>query len=104
VTLEAMASGVVVIAYDYGAAGMHISNGETGILLPYGESQAFVDAAANLAQAPQALPKMRWQAHAYVRSVDWPHVVEKVEMLLTEAMVQSHTSPGALIPGRGMAI
>ena len=104
VTLEAMASGLVVVAYDYAAARMHITNGETGVLVPCGASQAFVDAAANLAQAPQSLPKMRWQARAYARSIDWPHVVEKFETLLTGALVRSHTAPSALMTRRGVAI
>lgn len=93
VTLEAMASGLVVVAYDYAAARMHITNGETGVLIPCGKSQAFVDAAANLAHAPQSLPHIRWQARAYARSIDWPHVVEKFETLLTGAPGRSHTAP-----------
>jgi glycosyltransferase involved in cell wall biosynthesis len=34
VTLEAMASGLVVVAYNYAAAHMHITHGETGVLVP----------------------------------------------------------------------
>jgi glycosyltransferase involved in cell wall biosynthesis len=104
VTLEAMASGLVVVAYDYAAAGMHIANGETGVLVPYGESQAFADAAADLARAPQSLHKMRRQARAYARSIDWPHVVEKFETLLTEVPGRRHTAPGALSIRRGVAM
>ena len=89
VTLEAMASGLVVVAYDYTAAHMHITDSETGVLVPYGESQAFLDAADQPGRAPQSLHKMRWQARAYARSIDWPHVVEKFEMLLTGALGQS---------------
>ena len=43
VTLEAMASGLVVVAYDYAAAKLHIRHRETGVLVPYGNSKAFVD-------------------------------------------------------------
>jgi glycosyltransferase involved in cell wall biosynthesis len=78
VTLEAMASGLVVVAYDYAAAGMHITNGETGVLVPYGDAKAFVDAATNLARAPQWLHTMRRLARAHSRSIDWSHVVEKL--------------------------
>jgi glycosyltransferase involved in cell wall biosynthesis len=104
VTLEAMASGLVVIAYDYAAAGMHISSGETGVLVPSGAPKAFVDAAAKLAQAPQSLRKIRQQARAYARSVDWPHVVEKFETLLTEPLGRSRTAPSAVMTGRGVTI
>lgn len=86
VTLEAMASGLVVVAYDYAAAHMHITHGETGVLVPCGKSQAFVDAAVNLIQAPQSMHRMRRQARAYARSISWPQVVAKFERLLTEPL------------------
>ena len=41
VTLEAMASGLGVVAYDYAAAKSHIAHGETGLLVPYGDSRSF---------------------------------------------------------------
>jgi glycosyltransferase involved in cell wall biosynthesis len=93
VTLEAMASGLVVLAYDYAAAHMHVTHGETGVLVPYGEPQAFIDAAVQLARAPQSLDMIRQQARAYVASVDWQCVVERFVALLTGALVESHTAP-----------
>ena len=61
VTLEAMASGLAVVAYDYAAARMHIAHGETGVLVPLGDARAFVTAAAALARvaggpAPNTAP------------------------------------------------
>jgi glycosyltransferase involved in cell wall biosynthesis len=85
VTLEAMASGLVVIAYDYAAAKMHIRHGETGVLVPYGDSTAFVDSATRLVRDPSSLDKIRRQAREYVTSIEWRHVVEQFEMLLTGA-------------------
>ena len=49
VTLEAMASGVPTVAFDYGAAREHLRDGEHGRLIPFGASRAFSDAAAALA-------------------------------------------------------
>ncbi|MGH7963638.1 MAG: glycosyltransferase family 4 protein [Candidatus Binatia bacterium] len=83
VTLEAMASGLAVIAYDYAAAKMHITHGETGILVPYGDTQAFVDSAAQLVRGPQALHMMRRQAREYVAACDWQRIVERFATLLT---------------------
>ena len=104
VILEAMASGLAAVAYDYAAARMHMTNGETGVLAPCGASQAFVHAAANLAQAPQSLPHIRWQARAYARSIAWPHVVEKFETLLTGALVRGHATPSVLRAHRGVSV
>jgi glycosyltransferase involved in cell wall biosynthesis len=90
VTLEAMASGLGVVAYNYAAAHMHITHGETGVLVPYGASQAFVDAAARLARAPQSLQQLRRQARAYVATIDWQGVVEQFTTLLTGALGPHH--------------
>jgi len=49
VTLEAMASGVPTIAFDYGAARAHLRDGENGRLATSGDDAGFVDAAVALA-------------------------------------------------------
>jgi glycosyltransferase involved in cell wall biosynthesis len=93
VTLEAMASGLVVIAYDYAAAKMHIRHDQTGVLVPYGDSKAFIDSAAGLARDPLSLSKIRRQAREYVTSIEWRYVVERFEVLLTSARNQNDESP-----------
>ena len=97
VTLEAMASGLVMVAYNYAAAHMHVTHGETGLLVPYGEPQAFIDTAVTLACEPQSLDQMRQQARAYVTSVDWQCVVERFVTLLTGALGESHTAPVSVL-------
>jgi glycosyltransferase involved in cell wall biosynthesis len=99
-----MASGLAVVAYNYAAAHMHISHGETGVLVPDGDSKAFVDAATNLIRTPQALHKMRWQAHAYAGTIDWQRVVERFATLLTSALVLDPAAPQSSITYRGVAI
>ena len=85
VTLEAMASGLAVIAYDYAAARVHIRNGETGLLVPYGDREGFVGSAAKLAREPQSLRTIGRRAREHVKACDWPRVVEKFEKLLVAA-------------------
>ena len=82
VTLEALASGLAVVAYDYAAARLHIKNGVNGILVPYGEALAFVDAAAKLARAPQALADMRQQARQHAAYLDWQGVIKRFAAFL----------------------
>ncbi len=48
VTLEAMASGVAVVAYDYGAAREHLSDGVNGACLRCGDEAAFISSALDL--------------------------------------------------------
>ena len=83
VTLEAMASGLAVVAYDYAAARRHITDGETGVLAPYARAAAFIEAAERLARSPRALAAIRAQARAAVLAFDWSQVVERFEELLT---------------------
>ncbi|MBL8300216.1 MAG: glycosyltransferase family 1 protein [Rhodanobacteraceae bacterium] len=61
VTLEAMASGVATVAFDYGAAREHIIDGISGRRIACGDADAFVAAAVALA-SDAAL--RRAQAHA----------------------------------------
>ena len=82
VTLEALASGLAVVAYDYAAAHMHMSHGETGMVIPYGQPHAFVQAAVTLADSPALLARVRRQAPASVAHVAWPRVVERFEAIL----------------------
>jgi len=49
VTLEAMASGVPTVAYDYGAAHEHLRDGEHGAALRSGDEAGFIAAAARIA-------------------------------------------------------
>jgi hypothetical protein len=82
VTLEAMASGLAVVAYDYAAARVHVENGVTGALARPGDARGFVDAAVALVRSPAALSAMRRRARAAMEAVEWSCVVERFEQLL----------------------
>ncbi len=82
VTLEAMASGLVVVAFDYGAAGAYIAHGKSGVLVSRGAHATFVAAAAALAGAPSAMARMRRHARAASAHVAWASVVDRFDALL----------------------
>jgi glycosyltransferase involved in cell wall biosynthesis len=86
VTLEAMASGLVVLAFDYAAAHAHIKDSETGVLAPYGDREAFIRAAAKLALESESLAMMRQQARRHAASLDWQRVVDRFAAILTSAL------------------
>lgn len=73
VTLEALASGLPVIAFDYGAAREHI-DGACGRRIPFGDADGFVRAARELAGAGNLAGTMRQAARAAVAGLD-PHTV-----------------------------
>ncbi|MFW2372459.1 MAG: glycosyltransferase family 4 protein [Gammaproteobacteria bacterium] len=82
VILEAMASGLGVVAYDYAAAHMHIQNRHNGITVSPGDVQAFHTAALNLLQDANLNYRIRQQARQTALSVDWAHVIDNFENLV----------------------
>jgi glycosyltransferase involved in cell wall biosynthesis len=86
VTLEAMASGLAVVAFNYAAAQAHIVNGKNGVLVPKGNSRAFVEAVAGLADQTQRLAEIGRLARASAVALDWQRVVEKFAALLIGAL------------------
>lgn len=85
VILEAMASGLAVVAFNYAAAGMHIAAGETGMIVPLGDRQAFIDAAISLIKDPDHLNLLRHNARTYAEQVDWDDTVNLFEEKLFNA-------------------
>jgi glycosyltransferase involved in cell wall biosynthesis len=98
VTLEAMASGLVVVAYDYAAAHLHIRAGETGVLAPHGDAKAFLESATEVARESQAaLAALRRRARAQAASMDWRLVVERFAVLLSGATDESEPASAASV-------
>ena len=86
VTLQDMASGLAVVAYDYAAARIHIAHGESGVLVPRGDAGAFIEGAAALARSPQCWSATGRRARQHATSVGWQAVVEPFEALLARAV------------------
>ncbi len=104
VTLEAMASGLAVIAYDYAAARMHIVHSDTGVLALYGDRQEFIASTTELLRTPRLLQRIRQHARRYAASVSWDQVIERFETLLLNAQVQYQAvTPAAVRLPRMMA-
>ncbi len=70
VTLEAMASGLPVLAFDYGAAREHLRDGVHGRTVPRGDAAAFIQAAEALADDVSRWPAMGRAARAAVLPLD----------------------------------
>ncbi|MBI5136667.1 MAG: glycosyltransferase family 1 protein [Nitrospirae bacterium] len=83
VTLEGMASGLAVLAYDYAAAREHIDSGRNGVTVPVGDRDRFVAAALALARDRSGLERLRENARRTALGVAWQAVVARFEELLT---------------------
>lgn len=85
VVLEALASGLAVVAFDQAAAGQHIRHGHNGALASPGDNQGFFDAASWLLEDPERLRRVRLNARHHASHQAWDAVVERFESYLQEA-------------------
>jgi glycosyltransferase involved in cell wall biosynthesis len=92
VTLEAMASGLAVVAFDHAAAGEVIAHQHSGLLAPLGDEASFIQAAVRLASNPGAEQPLQQAARAAVLARDWHGIVEQVEHIWT-GLVHAHAAP-----------
>lgn len=86
VTLEAMASGLAVVAYDYAAARQYLTHGVSGLLAPYGDPDAFAGLAVTAMQDPARTARLRVHARDAARRVDWDSVFADVESVLLDVI------------------
>lgn len=82
VTLEAMASGLPVLAFDYGAAREHLRDGVHGRLVPRGDAAAFIGAAEALAEDRARWPALGRAARAAMLPLEPAEVTRKLVGLL----------------------
>jgi glycosyltransferase involved in cell wall biosynthesis len=86
VTLEAMASGLPVVAFDYAAAAQHIQHGTSGLLSTYGRSRDFTAMACELSsrhdKTPEIFRAMGGNARSTAEFLDWKCVIQEQEALL----------------------
>jgi glycosyltransferase involved in cell wall biosynthesis len=85
VTLEAMASGLGVVAYDYAAARQHLEHGRSALLAPFDDRAAFIAHAERLAREPQLARELGRAARSVSEGVTWAHIVRDFEAVLLEA-------------------
>jgi len=93
VTLEAMASGLAVVAFDYGAAGRHIRHAGNGLLAPREAPETFLRLAAELVPELVRARALGEQAALTAGELDWESVVREVEAVLRTAAVSAAEAP-----------
>ena len=79
VVTEALASGLVTVAYDYAATREHVREGRNGFTAAFGDAKAFHAATAKaLAERPR-WPEIRTAARATAAGLNWSVVVARFE-------------------------
>jgi glycosyltransferase involved in cell wall biosynthesis len=87
VTLEAMASGLAVVAYRYAAARQHIEDGRSGLLAEPGDRAGFMAHAVSLARDPQRARELGRAARAAAEPVSWERMTADFESVLRETVL-----------------
>lgn len=97
VTLEALASGLAVAAFDSGAAGQYVRDGESGCLVPPCEglqaADAFLHAATRALEAWAPDSALRQQARQAALQADWGRVLRRFEQQLHLLAATGRTLP-----------
>jgi glycosyltransferase involved in cell wall biosynthesis len=84
VTLEAMASGLGIVAYDYAAAREVLRHGENALLAPFGDAAAFSAHAERYARDPELARRLGEAARRAAESCTWDRIVADFEAVLLD--------------------
>ena len=82
VTLEAMASGLAVVAYDYAAAQQYLRHGVSGLLAPQGDAAEFIAMAAQLARNRHPRSRFGMEARRAAEAASWERAFDELERVL----------------------
>lgn len=85
VTLEALASGLLVVAFRSGAAAVHIDDCTSGVLIEPGDEQGFIAGTCALAHQFRWLGMMRSGARRAGIAATWDTVISRFEYCLSDA-------------------
>ncbi len=85
VVMEAMASGLTVVAFDSGAAAEHIRSFSNGVVAPFGDADRFVALSILMAREARLRQRFGAMAHCRVRHHAWDRVGERFAGLLAMA-------------------
>jgi glycosyltransferase involved in cell wall biosynthesis len=95
VTVEAMASGLAVVAYDYAAARQHIVHGRSGLLAPVDDRAAFIGHAMALARDLERARTLGRNARKAAEPLGWDRMVSDFEAVLCETVAAQERSADA---------
>ena len=98
VTLEAMASGLPVVAYDYAAAGELIRPGENGLLAPFGDAGELIRQGVRASLDPPGLAALGQAARRTALRQDWCRIHDAFAAALVKVARRPVAEPGGAVP------
>jgi glycosyltransferase involved in cell wall biosynthesis len=100
VVLEALASGLAVVAYAHGAAGEHIGDGVNGLLADLGDADGFVAQAVRAGVDAPLRARVRGFAARSAAAVSWDRILEGLEQAFRDVAARKPPCHDALHPMR----
>lgn len=88
VLLEAMASGLACVSFDYAAA-EHIRHGESGLKARYGDDGDFILQSLRLTEDASLRVSLGKEARATALNLPWQHIYNRLEAIFL-GIVQAH--------------
>jgi glycosyltransferase involved in cell wall biosynthesis len=82
VTIEAAASGLAIVAFDYAAAHMHLRDGESALLADCDDADGFIGAAVRLAGDAARARQLGARAREAAESISWERICDEFERIL----------------------
>ncbi|GAB3260774.1 glycosyltransferase family 4 protein [Chitinimonas naiadis] len=86
VTIEAMASGLGVVTYDYAAAQAHIRHNHNGLLATFDDDADFIEQACYAARYPNVMRELGSVARLTAEHLGWETIVQRFEEVAYTAL------------------
>jgi glycosyltransferase involved in cell wall biosynthesis len=97
VTLEAMASGLAVVAYDYAAARQYLRHLTSALLAPTHDEAAFVGMAEQFARDAGLVLRLRAEARRVAETASWSRAFDDLERVLRNT-IRAHAAGAHALP------
>ncbi|MCG6953859.1 MAG: glycosyltransferase family 1 protein [Betaproteobacteria bacterium] len=89
VTLEAMASGLGIVAYRYAAARQYLEHERSALLAPFDNRGAFIEQAERLARDPPRARALGQAARRIAEGLSWEQTIGDFEAVLRETLARA---------------
>lgn len=93
VVMEALASGLPVVAFDTAAPAEHVVDAVSGRLVAPGDEDAYIAAVTEMVAADTDLAPMRAAAILAARRASWPDILARFESRLADTLHAPQTPP-----------
>jgi glycosyltransferase involved in cell wall biosynthesis len=93
VLLEACASGLTTVSFDYAAPKAYITHDDNGLVAPFGNQSAWLSVAESIADDRARCARLRRAARATAETIGWDAVIDRFEGYVRQ-VVDAPATPG----------